>query len=126
MGKSKKRDLSYYRGLPYRRRVDLAVENGEEFFIASVLELPGLKADGRDHVEALKNLAEAFDDYIQAMLEWGTEIPEPELWPGSDYTPPAPRKGRRSRRPEAADKWQDLESGSLGGASASQRDLQPV
>lgn len=32
--------------------------------------------------EALLKLDESFDDWIESMLEFGDEIPEPEQWPG--------------------------------------------
>ena len=45
----------------------------------------------KDPVEAMFNLLSAFDDAIEAMLEWGREIPEPDTWPGKDFVPAAPR-----------------------------------
>lgn len=75
---------SYYRGLPYRRRVRLEHEEaGEEYFVAFIEELDGVEASGDTPTEALFNLQPAFDDYIDAMLKWGDAIPEPSVWPES-------------------------------------------
>lgn len=74
-------DLNYYKSLAYTRRVEPRTEGGEHFFVAWIEELNGLVADGETREEAFFNLSAAFEDYIEAMLEWGREIPEPVLWP---------------------------------------------
>ena len=72
--------LDHYKALPYRRRVELVREaDGQEYFVASVVELPGVEADGSTPYEAHFHLQHAFEDYLIAMLKWGEEIPEPEL-----------------------------------------------
>lgn len=76
--------LDYYRRLPYRRRVRIQKEDsGDVYFIAFIEELPSVESDGDTPIEALQGLQAAFDDYIEAALEWGTEIPEPVRWPAS-------------------------------------------
>ena len=73
-----KKDLAYFRALPYRRRVHLIEEDtGEAYFVAEVVELPGVEADGAYPHEAFYNLQQAFEDYLAAMLKWGEVIPEP-------------------------------------------------
>ena len=76
------KDQAYYRALPYTRRIEVVEDDGREYFVASIPELPGVRADGRNHIEALYHLDGAFSDYLDAMMEWGEEIPEPRLWPG--------------------------------------------
>lgn len=78
------KDATYYRSLPYTRRVELVEESGgEAYFLASIVELPGLRGSGESHIEALASLWDAFEDYLEAMLAWGRAIPEPVLWPSS-------------------------------------------
>lgn len=80
-----------YRALPYTRLVrHVEEDSGETYFVAYVEELEGVEADGDTPNEALSNLADAFEDYLAAMIEWGDEIPEPVAWPESiGYTPAA-------------------------------------
>ena len=73
-----------YRRLPYRRLVEIerGAESGRDHFVAYVEEIPWIRIPGDSREEALLNLDEMFDDCIQAMIDEGTEIPEPDLWPG--------------------------------------------
>lgn len=74
----------YYRLLPYTRRIRVVEDAPENsYFVAFIEELGGVEADGSTPEEAYANLAEAFEDYLSAMLEWGETIPEPESWPAS-------------------------------------------
>jgi predicted RNase H-like HicB family nuclease len=76
------KDVAYYRTLPFTRRVEIREDRpGEAYFIARVEELPGLRIDGATPDEALLKLDETFDDWIEAMLDAGEEIPEPERRP---------------------------------------------
>jgi len=79
-----RKDLDYYRSLPYERTLRVEHDDDGEYFVASIRELQGVEADGATHWEALFELQAAFDDAIQALLEWGDDIPEPELWPGTE------------------------------------------
>lgn len=73
------KDIAYYRTLPFTRRVEMREDRpGETYFLARVEELPGLRIDGATADEALLKLDETFDDWIEAMLDAGEEIPEPE------------------------------------------------
>jgi predicted RNase H-like HicB family nuclease len=72
------RTLAEYRSLPYRREVRLISDEDGTYYVASFSELPGLLADGETRAEAVMNLSQAFDDYINAHLEWGEDIPEPD------------------------------------------------
>ena len=72
------RDLNYYRALPYTRRAEKRQEDSEHYWIAWIDELPGCKTDGSTCVEAMANLDVAFDDYIEAKMEFKSEIPLPE------------------------------------------------
>ena len=79
------RDLNYYRALPYTRRAEKRQEDSEHYWIAWIDELPGCKTDGSTCVEAMANLDVAFDDYIEAKMEFKSEIPLPaKLHQGMD------------------------------------------
>lgn len=82
--------VAYYRRLPYTRRVRLHEEGESAYFVAYVEELPALQIDGETKEEALKRLDDMFDDFIEAQLEWGEEIPEPLPWPGTGDVPQDP------------------------------------
>lgn len=73
-----KRKLDYYRALPYSRRAEgIHDDDGAPYWIAWIDELPGCKTDGQTYWEAMLNLDAAFDDYIEAMLDFGSLIPVP-------------------------------------------------
>ena len=107
------KDLSHYRALPYTRRVRLETDEGGGYFVAYVAELDGVEADGVSPVEAMYNLLSAFDDAIEAMLEWGHKIPEPDAWPGRDFLHNAPRTASTNEPVQLM--WEDVE---LSGASS--------
>lgn len=76
------KSLEYYKRLPYTRRVRVETEpGGSQYFVAYVEELDGVEADGDTPAEAHYRLQDAFEETIDALLEWGEEIPEPERWP---------------------------------------------
>jgi predicted RNase H-like HicB family nuclease len=75
------RRVSYYRRLPYTRRVQLVVEDQSRYWHAWVEELPGCEVDGATKPEAFFLLDEVFEDYIKAKLEWDSPIAEPRRWP---------------------------------------------
>ena len=52
--------------------------NEDEAFIAEVPELPGCKADGETYQEALKNVEQIIDEWIETAIELGRPIPQPE------------------------------------------------
>lgn len=72
------KNLSYYRRLPYTRTVGREEYEGERWYAAQISELPGLVAAGETRAKAMAELDKAFDSYIEAQLEWGGEIPEPD------------------------------------------------
>lgn len=73
------KNLDYYKKLPYTLLVSFDTDvKGEIYWIAEYKELRGCKADGSNEAEAVANLFELFDEYIEIMLEAATPIPEPE------------------------------------------------
>ncbi len=74
-----KRTLKNYRALPYSRRAEgIHEDDGSFYWVAWIHELLGCKTDGATYAEAMLNLDTAFDDYIEAMLEFGSDIPVPK------------------------------------------------
>ncbi len=73
------KDLGYYLRLPYTRRVEPRTNSdGAGYFLARISEIPFVRAEGTTAAEALRRLEETFADCLQAMLDLGDEIPEPE------------------------------------------------
>lgn len=71
--------LEHYQSLPYSRRAEGIHEDDEPFhWVVWIDELPGCKTDGATYEEAMVNLNAAFDEYIEAMLEFGSHIPTPK------------------------------------------------
>ena len=79
--------LEEFRLLPYTRCHEFVEEEGGSIYcLAWIKEIPECKADGKTVYEAMLNLDFAFDDYVEAMLEFGSNIPKPSrdvLGPGS-------------------------------------------
>jgi len=77
-----KQTLKDYRALPYSRRSErMHEDDGSSYWVAWIHELPGCKTDGTTQAEAMLNLDTAFDDYIEAMIEFAAEIPVPKSRP---------------------------------------------
>lgn len=74
-----KKDLTYYRGLPYTLRTTRSVdpEDGQMYYYAAYEELP-VRGVHEDRLLAIKLAKELFDSYVEAQLAWGEPVPEPE------------------------------------------------
>lgn len=118
------KNLQYYRGLPYTLDVERFVEeaDGETYFRAVYRELPNVKGIHRDRLLAISLAKELFDAYVEAQLEWGEEVPEPEAVryrkPGGlfKFVQPGVRSGA-ARLSSSVEHTRDHqgESGSTGG-----------
>ena len=74
-----KRTLKDYQALPYSRRAErIHEDDGSSYWVAWIHELPGCKTDGATQAKAMLNLDAAFDDYIEAMIEFEADIPVPK------------------------------------------------
>ena len=69
-----KKNLKYYRSLPYTRRSQPIRDKGGNYWLAWIEELEGCKTDGDTETEAFAKLEEVFDDYIEAKLGWKVSI----------------------------------------------------
>lgn len=72
------RTLEEYISLPYAITIDEDSCDGKLCFMARHPELRGCKAQGWTPQEALANLRVARKEYLEALLEWGDEIPLPK------------------------------------------------
>ena len=62
----------------HRYEIILYWSNEDEAYIAEVPELPGCAADGPSYQEAIANVEDVIDGWIETALEMGREIPEPK------------------------------------------------
>ena len=71
------KDLAYYRLLPYEREWLMREEGAQKYFVVRLKDLPAVAGDGVSQDEAVKDLREAFDEFVAAWLDAGRPIPEP-------------------------------------------------
>ena len=72
-----KKNLNYYKGLPYNFVVQYVNDKDGDYYWASVFELNGCHSHGETRAAAMDNLMEAFEGYIEVKLEHGDPVPEP-------------------------------------------------
>ena len=63
--------------LPYTLIIQPYQDENEFYYIGKVLELDGCMSDGDTQEEALANLREAMEGWIETKLENGLEVPQP-------------------------------------------------
>ena len=71
------KNLEYYLKLPYPVQLTHQREDADEYWLAQILDLPGCMSDGVTPDEAMENLEEAKQLWIETQLEDGFEVPEP-------------------------------------------------
>jgi antitoxin HicB len=74
-----------WRKLEYAVRIERLSDSDGGGYLATVPDLPGCVSDGETPEEALKNVQEAIESWIEAAREWKQDIPKP--------TPPLARVG---------------------------------
>lgn len=52
-------------------------DNQDKIFVAEVSELAGCLAHGKTRIDAVKNINEAIDLWLETAQEFGDEIPQP-------------------------------------------------
>jgi predicted RNase H-like HicB family nuclease len=62
----------------YHYEIIIHWSNEDSLFIAEVPELPGCLAHGKDDDEALKNVKDAIQLWIETAKEFGDPVPEPK------------------------------------------------
>jgi antitoxin HicB len=63
--------------LEYAVRIDRLAEADGGGYLATVPELPGCMSDGETPEEALRNVQDAIESWIESAKEWKQEIPKP-------------------------------------------------
>ncbi len=52
-------------------------DNADKIFVAEVPELAGCSAHGKTQIDAVKNINDAIELWLETAQEFGDEIPEP-------------------------------------------------
>jgi predicted RNase H-like HicB family nuclease len=76
------KDMEYYMSLPYIITLKHSTGDGEEYWIARVLELPHCMTHGATAEEALRDIEDAKHEWLKSNLEAGLPIPEPAKFTG--------------------------------------------
>jgi predicted RNase H-like HicB family nuclease len=82
--------LEYYRLQPYARTFEIRAEGSERYLLYRIKEIPTVAGDGATKDEALRNLRDAFDDYITWALDEGLEIADASRLVTLETTPAVP------------------------------------
>jgi predicted RNase H-like HicB family nuclease len=64
-------------GTEQKYEIAIYWDNQNKIFITEVPELAGCVAHGKTQIEALKNVGDAIELWIETAREFGDEIPEP-------------------------------------------------
>jgi predicted RNase H-like HicB family nuclease len=64
-------------GAEQKYEIAIYWDNQDKIFNAEVPELAGCVAHGKTQIEALKNVGDAIELWIETAREFGDEIPEP-------------------------------------------------
>ncbi len=64
----------------YKYQILIYWSDEDQAFIAEVPELPGCMAHGASHTEALTNVKDAIELWLDTAREFGDKIPEPQHW----------------------------------------------
>lgn len=76
------RNLDYYKNLCYQIKTEPVTDSdGISYWLAEISELKGCKTEGETETEAIANLQELFDEYVETMLEANIDISEPDPLP---------------------------------------------
>jgi antitoxin HicB len=65
--------------LEYAVRIEKLSKEDGGGYLALAPDLPGCMSDGATPEEALKNVQEAIESWIESAKEWGRDIPRPSL-----------------------------------------------
>jgi predicted RNase H-like HicB family nuclease len=70
-------DIKEYINLPYNIIIRYITDETGNYYLATVLELPGCMSDGVTYQEAFENIKEAMGGWIETKLENGLSVPKP-------------------------------------------------
>ena len=77
MEKNIETQVDYYAKLPYQINIEKWDDGDGPYFLARVIELPGLMMTGDSAEEALREIEDVKRDWIKTNLELGNKMPEP-------------------------------------------------
>ena len=77
-----RKDLKYYLALPYTKIVTKRDDQDGIHYLSKVLELEGCVSDGETEAQALENLQEALECYLESSVKHNDNIPEPQVTDG--------------------------------------------
>ena len=76
--KEAKKDISYYMQLPYSVAIEKWDDGRGPYYVARVTELPHCMITGSTPEEALKEIEDVKQEWLETCLKRGVRIPEPE------------------------------------------------
>ncbi len=72
-----KKQAEFYASLPYTTTIEKSNGPRGDYYVARVIELPGLIMTGATPEEALKELADEKPEFIELYLKLGNKMPKP-------------------------------------------------
>ena len=69
--------VKYYMNLPYTTIIEPVNDESGLYYVGRIMEFDGCMSDGDTQEEALQNLQEAMELWIETKLANGFEVPEP-------------------------------------------------
>ena len=69
-----------YIDLPYGITIRHMNDESGEYYFVTVAEMPGCMSDGKTQEEALSNIREAMELWIEGKIEAGIDIPMPRMY----------------------------------------------
>jgi predicted RNase H-like HicB family nuclease len=76
------KNLEYYMRLPYTITIKRGTGDGDEYWVARVVELPHCMTHGDTTEEAMKDIEDAMREWLKSNLEAGLPVPEPAKFSG--------------------------------------------
>ncbi len=76
------KNLEYYLSLPYTITLKRGTGDGEEYWVARVLELPHCMTHGATPEEAFRDIEDAKMEWVKSNIEAALPIPEPTKFTG--------------------------------------------
>jgi predicted RNase H-like HicB family nuclease len=70
-------NVSEYLELPYNITIRHITDENESYYFATVLEFDGCMSDGETYEEAIKNIKEAMEGWIETKIAHGFPVPPP-------------------------------------------------
>ncbi|MCL2014973.1 MAG: type II toxin-antitoxin system HicB family antitoxin [Defluviitaleaceae bacterium] len=71
------KDINYHLSLPYTKIATKREDEDGTHYTSHVLELRGCMSDGETKQQALENLQEALECYLESRIAHNDDIPEP-------------------------------------------------